>query len=225
MGTGTRHPLVEVHIGDDPPAWAALGFTVEGDVARAGQVALRFVGAGTDRGRGIVGWTLAVPVGAAVGDVDGLPTGFDPAGGVDDADRAANANGVVAIDHVVVLTPDLDRTTEALGAVGLEARRTREAGRGRLQRFFRLGEVILEVVGPAEPSGTGPAAFFGLALTVADLDATVAHLGARIGDAKSAVQPGRRIATLRTGDEVSVPIAVMSPEPRTAPGGDTGSDR
>ena len=131
---------------------------------------------------------------------------------------------MTSIDHLVVLTPDLDRTTEALGAVGVEARRTREAGRGRLQRFFRLGEVVLEVVGPIDPSGDGPATFFGLALTVADLDATVSHLAGRIGDPKDAVQPGRQIATLRTGDEVSVPIAVMSPEPTRAPGGDARSD-
>ena len=95
------------------------------------------------------------------------------------------------------MTPDLDRTTAALGAVGLEARRTREAGGGRQQRFFRLGEVILELVGPAEPAGEGPAAFWGLAFTVADIDATAAHLAGRIGEPKAAVQPGRRIATLR----------------------------
>ena len=40
------------------------------------------------------------------------------------------------------------------------------------QVFFRLGDPILEMVGPPEPSGDGPARFFGLALTVADLDAT-----------------------------------------------------
>ena len=33
------------------------------------------------------------------------------------------------------------------------------------QTFFRLDEVILELIGPAEPAGDGPARFFGLALT------------------------------------------------------------
>ena len=223
MGTATR-AIVEIDVGDDPAAWTALGFTVEADVARLGTVDVRLVGAGGERGRGLVGWTLATPEAAASGDVDGLPTRFGVTTATPPGGGSRHPNGVVAIDHLVVLTPDLDRTTEALGAVGVEARRTREAGRGRLQRFFRLGEVVLEVVGPIQPSGRGPATFFGLALTVADLDATVAHLTGRIGDPKDAVQPGRRIATLHTGDEVSVPIAVMSPEPARAPGGDAGSD-
>lgn len=227
MGTATR-AIVEIEVGDDPAAWAALGFTVEADVARLGSVDVRLVGAGGERGRGLVGWTLAASDTAsdtaASGDVDGLPTRFALPTASPPGAGSAHPNGVVSIDHLVVLTPDLDRTTEALGAAGVEARRTREAGRGRLQRFFRLGEVVLEVVGPIEPSGDGPATFFGLALTVADLDATVGHLAGRIGDPKDAVQPGRQIATLRTGDEVSVPIAVMSPEPTRAPGGDAGSD-
>jgi hypothetical protein len=81
-----------------------------------------------------------------------------------------------------------------------------------LQRFFRLGEVILEVVGPVEPSGDGPAQFWGFAFTVADIDATAAHLGERVGRPKPAVQRGRRIATLRTQPGVSVPVAFMSGE-------------
>jgi len=228
------NPLVEIEIGDDPITWASLGFTVgDDDVARVGRVGIRLAGAGDKRGRGILGWTLAT--GAPAGDVDGLPTDYavapDDGPGADDGPVHAgpapapppppHPNGVVSIDHIVVMTPDLDRTTEALGAVGLEARRTREAGGGRRQRFFRLGEVILEVVGPAAPAGDGPATFWGLALTVADIDATAAHLTGRIGAPKTAVQNGRRIATLRAGDEVSVPIAVMSAAP--PPGGGTGS--
>jgi hypothetical protein len=217
--------LVEIEIGDDPAAWAALGFAVSDDgVARVGHVDLRLVGAHDKRGRGIVGWTLDAA--APAGDVDGLPT-VDAATRPGADDRAAappvdHPNGVVGIDHLVVMTPDLDRTTEALGAAGIEARRTREAGGGRQQRFFRLGEVILEVVGPATPAGEGPASFWGLALTVADIDATAAYLVGRIVEPKAAVQAARRIATLRPGDEVSVPIAVMSAAP--APGGRAGSD-
>jgi len=121
----------------------------------------------------------------------------------------------VAIDHVVVTTPDLDRTVEALAAVGLEARRTREAGTMR-QVFFRLGDrggPILELVGPPVPSGDGPARFFGLALTTADLDATARQLGDRLGWAKDAVQPGRRIATLRTTAGLTTSVAFMTPAP------------
>jgi hypothetical protein len=214
-GTPGQVPLVGIEIGDDADAWATLGFALDGRSCRVGRVQLRFAGRDDDRGRGIVAWTLLGDGRAR--DVDGLPTTYAPGDGVDD-DRGGGSgggggehpNGVVQIDHVVAITPDLDRTTAALAAVGLAPRRTREAGGGRLQRFFRMGEVVLELVGPVTPSGDGPARFWGLAFTVADIDATAALLADRISAPKDAVQPGRRIATVRTGDETSVPVAVMS---------------
>ncbi len=229
--------LTEIVVGDDPQAWRAVGFGVDDDgVTRVGTTRIRLVGASDVRGRGILGWALA---GVRVldsgpdsgldgldGGLDGLPTiaalPFEDAGGDAAAGPPEHPNGAVHIDHVVAFTPDLDRTTAAIEAAGVAARRTREAGRGRLQRFFRLGEVILELVGPVEPSGDGPAAFWGLAFTVADIDATAAELGDRIGAPKTAVQAGRRIATLRRDDSVSVPIAFMSSAPRrAAEGGST----
>jgi hypothetical protein len=207
-------PLVEITVGDEPAAWAAIGFDVGADGACAvGAVRLRL--AGHDVGRGILGWALAADL-AAGGDIDGLPTTAThalPAG------PGSHPNGTTAIDHVVALTPDLDRTTAALDDRGIVARRTRDAGRGRAQRFFRLGEVVLELVGPTGAGGEGPATFWGLAFTVADLDATAALLGEAVSAPKDAVQPGRRIATLRSGDAVSVPVAFMSAA--TAPAGGT----
>jgi hypothetical protein len=82
------------------------------------------------------------------------------------------------------------------------------------QLFFRLGEVILEVVGQPDVAGAGDPGFFGLAITVADLDATARSLGEHLGTPKDAVQAGRRIATLRHRDiGMSVATAFMSPEP------------
>lgn len=43
-----------------------------------------------------------------------------------------------------------------------------------------------------------------------DLEATVAGLGDRVSEIRDAVQPGRRIATLRRAAGLSVPIALMS---------------
>jgi hypothetical protein len=79
-----------------------------------------------------------------------------------------------------------------------------------------LGPAILEVVQePAEATeragGDRPAFFWGLAFIAPDLDATVAHLGDRAGEARDAVQPGRRIATLRRSAGLSVPVALMTP--------------
>jgi hypothetical protein len=218
--------VLEITVGDEPVDWRSIGFTVDDDgVCPVGAVRIRLVGAGDERGRGILGWVLADTT-VAGDDIDGLPTtGRSTAehDGPGDPPATGHPNGVVQIDHLVVITPGIDRTTAALEAAGLTARRTREAGRGRLQRFFRLGEVILEVVGPAEPAGGGPATFWGLAFTVDDIDATAAHLTGRIGEPKQAVQQGRRIATLRSGDEVSVPVAFMSADGPGGPGraGDT----
>ena len=43
---------------------------------------------------------------------------------------------------------------------------------------------------------------------------TAAALGDRLGEAKDAVQPGRRIATLRRSAGCTTAIAFMSPPPR-----------
>ena len=92
-------------------------------------------------------------------------------------------------------------------------RRTRDAGNGTTQTFFRAGEVIVELVGPI-PDVDGER-FWGLALTVADLDACAALFGDRLGAMKDAVQAGRCIATLRhKAFGLTVPIAFMSGEAR-----------
>jgi hypothetical protein len=118
---------------------------------------------------------------------------------------------------VVVASPDLDRTTEALGAIGLELRRSRDAGRME-QRFFRAGEVILEVVGRPDAHDDGPSAFWGLALTAADLAAAGTLLGDALGPVSEAVQRGRRIATLRhEAVGLHVPIAFLTPPPPRHP--------
>ncbi|MEQ1787164.1 MAG: glyoxalase, partial [Acidimicrobiales bacterium] len=77
-------------------------------------------------------------------------------------------------------------------------------------------EVILELIGQPGTAGEGDPGFFGLAITVADLDAVAVQLGDHLGSIKDAVQDGRRIATLRHRDlGMSVATALMSPEPRT----------
>jgi len=106
-----------------------------------------------------------------------------------------------------------------LRGAGLDLRRVREeptpAGAPR-QGFFRLGGVILEVVqAPKEAiertGGDRPAFFWGLAFVAPDLEASVASLGDRVSEIRAAIQPGRRIATLRRTADLAVPIALMTP--------------
>jgi hypothetical protein len=199
----------EIVVADSPDSWTDAGFRVDEDgTCRVGHVRVRLVG--RDRGKRIIGWSLRGL--APDADVDGLPTTVSD---TDPCEPAEHANGALLIDHIVLLTPDQPRTVAAFERVGLSPKRTRETdqyGPPFLQTFFRAGEVIIELIGPAEPSGQDPATFFGLAHTVRDLDATKALLGEHLGSLKNAVQPGRRIATLRHKEVgMSVATAFMSP--------------
>jgi hypothetical protein len=206
----------EIVIGDPPDAWAAAGFDVHGDTTRIGTVQLRF--AGRDEGKGIRDWSLrGLPQGWS-GDLDGLATRASTAPEHEPIDHLV---GATIIDHVVVASPDLERTANAFAAAGLESRNERHSdtyGAPMRQVFYRLGEVILELIGFEDPSGDGPTGFFGLALTVSDLDAAVARFGEHVGAIKDAVQPGRRIATVRHKEiGLSVALALMTPEPARSP--------
>jgi hypothetical protein len=211
--SGSRVAIDELTVADAPRAWAALGFEVDGDTCTVGDVRIRLVGA--DAGRGLTGWLLR-DVGGM--ELDGLPT--ERSDRPLPAELSAHPNGIDGLDHVVAITPALDRTVAALEAAGLDLRRIREeatpAGAPR-QAFFRLGATILEVVQePPEAIERGggpdrPAFFWGLAFLAPDLDATVAGLGDRVGEIRPAIQPGRRIATLRRSAGLALPVALMTP--------------
>lgn len=216
--------ILELEIGDEPDAWRAAGFTVATDgIASVGSVRIRCTG---DSGaRGIRGWTIS---GFADGDsidggsLDGLATTVVGAAAAPPAaaGAAAHANTVTILDHVVLATPDIDRTVGAFVALGCVVRRERIGGSEAAplrQVFLRAGEVVLEIVGPPNPperdtDRARPATFWGLAFTAADIDACGTALGTSLGAIRDAVQPGRRIATLRhDAVGLSVPTAFMSP--------------
>jgi hypothetical protein len=205
--------LQHLVIGDDPSSWEAAGFSVDGHATRVADTVISLVG--TDRERGII----AANVNGITGRLDGMP--FD---GVswDGADPSpVHQNGVIDLDHLVAMSPDMDRTTAALAGSGLELRRTRAFdvdGRTRRQAFFWVGDVILELAGDDAAHGDGPALLWGLAFTCHDLHQSARLLGDRMGAAKPAVQKGREIATLRTKElGISVPIVLMSPHPDGEP--------
>jgi hypothetical protein len=197
--------LAELTISDEPDAWRDAGFTVDDD----GQCVIGHVRCWLrpeDGRSGITGWALDGL--DDIAPIDGVPTSA-PVG--DPSEPWSHPNGSTQLDHVVVSSPDSNRTKAALEAIGLPAKRTRDIGRGMQQIFFRAGEVIIELVGPVEPAGDSPAGFYGLAINVRDIDATKAGLGDRLTDPKDAVQPGRRIATLKTRDiGITTAIAFMS---------------
>ena len=103
------------------------------------------------------------------------------------------------------------RVRDIVGAAGLERRRVREAGPNALQGFYVVGDAVLEVIGPREPDGDGPASFWGLVLVVEDLDAAAERLGPLLGAPRDAVQPGRRIATVRREAGLGTAVALITP--------------
>lgn len=207
--------LDELTVADGPGPWRDCGFAVDGDGCVVGETRIRLAAEGD--GKGIVGWSLR-DVGTT--ELDGLPTALSRQ--APPPQPGTHPNGVTALDHVVAISSDLDRTVAALVAAGLDLRRIREeptpAGAPR-QAFFRLGGPILEVVqAPADAiertGGDRPAFFWGLAFLAPDLEASAAFLGDRVSEVRDAVQPGRRIATLRRSAGLSLPVALITPPPR-----------
>lgn len=208
--------LRTVTVGDEPAAWARAGFAMNGSTTRIGSTTI-VCDPGNTRG------ILHVHIDGLDEPIDGLPIGRGDRPPTPDTTSGSTVhpNQVTGFDHLVVMSPAIGRTSTALERLGLQKRRTRAFTAGNQQRrqdFFWLGDVILEVVGAVDervPDGNAvphePAHFWGLALECEDLDAAAAALGDRLGRIKDAVQPGRRIATVRTRDlDVSVPIALMS---------------
>jgi hypothetical protein len=193
--------LDELALAAEPSAWERAGFAVRDGECVVGTVRLRL--AGEAAGRGILGWSLRA---APAGEIDGLATASSPA---PPPPGPEHPNAALGLDHVVVTTPDLERTTAALEDLGVRRRRVREAGQAT-QAFFRLGETILEVVCSSEVPA-GPARFWGLVVTVGDLDALARRLGPALGEARPAVQPGRRIATARRSAGLGTRVAFMTP--------------
>jgi hypothetical protein len=213
VATAGQPTVDELVVADAPERWTAAGFTVDDGVSEVSTVRIRLAGPGERRG--IVSWTVR---GLVSEELDGLPTGASerpPAAG------GPHPNGARTLDHLVVMSPALDRTVAALEAAGLDLRRLREGktpGGSTRQAFFRMGEVILEVV--EAPEGTsvranpdGPARLWGLAFGVESMEATAAALGPLLGEPRPAVQEGRTIATLRREVGLGPAIAFMTPGP------------
>jgi hypothetical protein len=200
--------LVELLSGDHPAAWTRLGFAVQdGDLVRLGAVGVRLTG----EGGGLGGWLLE---GSGPGSVDGIPTTWTSAAPSGPA-AVAHPNGALALDHVVLFTDDRDRTCGALAAAGGDERR--RAGPPEVpvaMAFVRAGEAIVEVA-----QAGGSPRLWGLVAVVEDLDALACDLGPELlGEARPAVQPGRRIATVRPGAGLGTALAFMTPRVRARSG-------
>ncbi len=220
MSDEQGHQLLRLDVGDDPAAWAEAGFTVVEDEVRVGSTTVRLHGASGDRG------ILGAAIDGITESLDGLPVS-PPIPSFKSKITPVHANLAVGLDHIVAMSSDMDRTIAALSDAGLVLRRTRlfeSGGETNRQAFFWLGDVILELAGNDAAHGPDPAIWWGLAFTCPDLEQAGESLNGRLGNAKDAVQPGRRIAGLHTAElGISVPTVFMTPHPPTdGPGSGDG---
>lgn len=203
----SREPeLAELAIGDRPEAWQALGFKVEDGNLDLGGIRIRLDDE-EQEGTGILSWSLRGV--NAMGSIDGLPSPVPRV--LRPPPFATHPNGATGLDHVVIATPDFDRTADAFRRAGMPLKRTRDAGEMR-QGFRRMGSAIVELVYSPRLNGDDTH-FWGLTVVAISLEDLAERLGDQLGEIKAAVQPGRRIATLRRTDGVSPRLAFMSPEP------------
>ena len=111
------------------------------------------------------------------------------------------------LDHVVLLVPDLDGAVDTLRVIGVSPRLKVDV-RGRATAFFRVGPLLEVIESPVRAPS-----IYGVALVTEEPLEIVAlrwrSMGRDVTDPKAAMQPGRRIMTVRA---VETGLAVMSPD-------------
>lgn len=209
--------LGQVGLSGTPDAFEAVGFDVSDNGLLAmlnGALAFSEIGAKTRfLGIGVAGDEIADGV-----NLDGIPV-IETA----PVPPVEHPNGCYEIDHLVLMTPDLDRTARHAEAVlGLRQLRLRDGGKRR-QSFHRFADVthpdgdvskgaILELV---EDDRLNAPRLWGVVFNAHDLDAVVDRYPRDvIGEPRSAVQNRRRIASFKPGAGLGVAVAVMSPPTR-----------
>ena len=141
---------------------------------------------------------------------------------LDQIKEVCHPNGVTRCDHIVVRSPDWARTASAFEKAGWQEALVRDdVYPGTRLSFFRVGSkgnsLTLELVAPlAKKPGKEevPARIWGVTWVAGGgLEAVAAALGDNfhLSAGKPAIQPGRRIATLR-GDAGGLAMAFMTPK-------------
>ena len=195
---------VQLTIGGSPSLWGLAGLSPQGSP----------VGALASTTNATLIWPSEELISGALEIAfDGVQSGAD-LDGIECAEFISIPDGLESsdslIDHVVLMTDNLDRTCEAVTEVtGCPLKRVREVGEIR-QGFHRVGEngVILEVVERADISRTS---LWGLVIATPSFDHLVHAAGELVSEPKDAVQPGRRISTVKARAGLGIPVALMTP--------------
>jgi len=199
--------ITSLVVGGSPEPWEAFGFHLLSATPSESRFSLGNVVlvVNSTQPAGMVSWEMT-EVNAET--IDGVLTSC----GANDLELPLEPGnvGCLGVDHVVVRTNSLDVTCAAITvATGAPVKRIRDAGSGMQQAFHKLGAVVVEVVSAKEQ--VEKTHLWGFVVNVSDVDALSAFLGPDIlGAPKPATQPGRRIASARSGAALGVPFAVMN---------------
>lgn len=204
--------LVALRVGGALTPWQAIGLTFDEFTCTLADVDVVVSGDSP----GLHGWTIDIGRDEII-EIDGIRTTLVSGSRPRPASSMIGHQTVIGLDHVVVNTDDIDRTTQAItAALGVEVRRERQLGNGAVQRFHKLENTIIEVVtGPhiAQPG----ASLWGMVASVDDLFDLAEELGDDVtSPPKKATQPGRYISTVRGSVGLGVPFALMTPHVRLA---------
>ena len=202
--------LVALHVGGALTPWQAIGLTFDEFTCTLADVDVVVSG----ETPGLHGWTIDIGRDDVV-DIDGIRTTLVSGTQPRQVSSVIGRQKVIGLDHVVVNTDDIDRTTQAItAALGLKVRRERQLGNGAVQRFHKLENTIIEVV--TGPHITQPgASLWGMVASVDDLFDLAEELGENTtSPPKKATQPGRYISTVRGSVGLGVPFALMTPHVR-----------
>ena len=115
------------------------------------------------------------------------------------------------IDHVVLHLPDVDAACRRFQEYFGVATKRKMERRGRRFAFLRPGDVILELIGPAEGGEPATGRVAGLAFEVEGIDELAASLrskGLPVGEPHPAVQGGR-IVSVHVSATCGVPVAFI----------------
>ena len=199
-----------------PSLLRSLGFLSQANLGGRAQALLPNLRLLVDQHHGpqpglLVQTPLALP-----SSIDGLPCSPLP---LVEGDVPCHPNGVSRCDHIVLRTPDWATTTAALQELGWEEALVREdVYPGTRLSFFRVGApgrgLALEVMAPLvpRPHPAQGARVWGVAWVAGGgLEQVAGALagGLTLSPGKAAVQPRRRIATLR-GDTGGVTMAFLT---------------
>ena len=199
--------LVALHVGGQCEPWLNVGLSFTGTIGMLGDVELSV----QEGAPGLIGWTIETDSDAFT-DIDGIPTTLVSTSTRPAISSPIGEQRIVRLDHVVVNTDDIDRTSHVIESVlGLPARRDRDAGNGVSQRFHVLDNTIIEVVSGPHITSVG-ASLWGMVVSVDDLFELTESLGPDVtSPPKRATQPGRYISTVRSATGLGVPFALMTP--------------